>query len=86
MEEVKLDLERARMAREDFRQHNGPAGQLPDSILTVRQHRNLVNEQQEDYWRTLEMIAMHARNNGNRPNIRKADADVIREVTEAFWE
>ena len=85
MDEINLDLERARMEREDFRQHNGPAGSLPDSILTVRQHRNLLNEQQEDYFMTLETIGVHARNNQNRPTIRKADADVIRELTAEYY-
>ena len=84
MDEVKLDLERARMEREDFRQHNGPAGRLPDSTLTVRQHRQHIYELRGDMHQTLEAIGVHARNNQNRPTIRKADADVIRELTEEY--
>ena len=84
LDEVRLDLERARMEREDFRQHNGPACSLRVCALTTRQLTQQLNDVIDEQTEALATIAVCARNNQNRPTIRKADADTIRVITEDF--
>ena len=82
MEQALLDLERARVTAEDYRQGNGPAG----GNCTWRRRTSLLQEDAQEMNDTLAQIAIEARGDMTTPDggIPIWSANNIRRLTRAW--